>query len=110
MCACCEYQPMLQEIAAMPFDPSNLWMLHQFYYSPINPEESPEDRSLYIPPTNDCIVDVAKKESLTRLMTFKEHPSCDSRPAKKRGNRLTMTRIAEYPRIQVSFHRISYVI
>jgi hypothetical protein len=96
---------MLQEIAAMSFDPSNLWMLHQYYYSPNSPDESSACTLDMSADKNMAAGDFmhaveAKIESSTTSCEV-EH-SCGARPAKKkRGNHLTMTRIAEYPRIQV---------
>ena len=89
-----KYSAALQRIAFLPFLNADLWSLHQYYFSPV--------AALGGSPKLDasgCLSSDSEDDPI---------PCADSRrrswaeqPKKKQGNRLTMARIAGYPRLKV---------
>jgi hypothetical protein len=109
----------LTEVASLPFDPSNLWTLHQFYYSPSQADAS-VDATCHttFDPLSDQLMEIEtaphkKKKFIlpdSSLSSSFSSPTqsyddgderTSSRPNKRQSNRLTMTRIAAYPRVKV---------
>lgn len=88
------FEPVLQEIAKLPFDASNLWMLHQYYFSPNQPEKvkSPQPSN---PDSQYTSSDAASQ--LSKLLDGNDD---SRRPTKRQNTRNTMTRISAYPRIK----------
>ena len=103
-------QPMLQEIADMSFDPSNLWMLHQYYYSPSAPDAPCAHNQSEHEAISGRGGEGAEGTLLRQSIHGEPNGLCagngaaERRPTKRRGNKMTMTRIAEYPRIQVLYN------
>ena len=95
----------MTEVANLSFDPSNLWTLHQYYFSP----------STQTATTNDSYNNNNNNETMEIEIKKHKHSNCDdddsdniSRPSKRPSNRLTMTRIAAYPRIKVYIISLFY--
>lgn len=95
----------LTELSKQPYDASELFRLHQFYFSP--------------PPSTSAANNAASKQqrhqqyqhaaAASPLSVVRSAPRVDSeeylQPCKRQCNNLTKTRIAYYPRLKV---RITY--
>jgi len=78
----------LNEIAKMAFEPSDLWMLHQYYFSPVpNLTNKPNHR----PPMPSAGLSTVQRDSEDFLP-----------PTKRPCNNSTKTRVSCYPRLKVS--------
>jgi hypothetical protein len=87
-----KYGPALREISLLPFLPADMWLLHQYYFSP-TPSVDQARKSL------DGSTSDSDEES--PAIVRKSRSTWVEQPKKRHGNKRNMARIAGYPRLKV---------